>query len=176
MDTRRVCAPESSSLMTMSSAASAFGWQRRKESDDIKPLGPEGWSFRHDRRGSGQCFELFGFARVAVGAQVRWADDCLAPGSRLTRLGARLRLLVDHDRLAEVAVQAEVGKRVFTATLMIAHPLNRDSPVFRLLFCDSTAPLFLTSLSSLSSLFRPFAAMERWNTFFCQIHEVVFER
>ena len=26
----------------MSSAASAFGWQRRKENDDIKPLVPEG--------------------------------------------------------------------------------------------------------------------------------------
>jgi hypothetical protein len=43
---------ESSSLMTMST--SAFGWQRRKESDDIKPLVPEGWSFRHDRLGSAQ--------------------------------------------------------------------------------------------------------------------------
>jgi hypothetical protein len=28
--------------MTTSSAASAFGWQRRKESDDIKPLVPSG--------------------------------------------------------------------------------------------------------------------------------------
>src|SRR6266511_1485821 len=37
---RHLNKPESSSLMTTSSAASAFGWQRRKESDDIKPLVP----------------------------------------------------------------------------------------------------------------------------------------
>jgi hypothetical protein len=38
---RHLNKPESSSLMTTSSAASAFGWQRRKESDDIKPLVPK---------------------------------------------------------------------------------------------------------------------------------------
>ena len=106
--------------MTMSSAASAFGWQRRKESDDIKPLVPEGWSFRHDRRGSGRCFELFGFARVAVVAQFRWTDDCLPSGSRINRLG------IVGLTLSVVCwtKQAVVGKTVFTAILMIAHPLN----------------------------------------------------
>jgi hypothetical protein len=44
--------PESSSWMTTSSAASAFGWQRRNESDDIKPLIPKGGPYKlWSRRG-----------------------------------------------------------------------------------------------------------------------------
>src|SRR5262249_15854822 len=48
---RNLNKPESSSLMRTSSAGSAFGWQKRKESDDIKPWGRQGnASARPDRR------------------------------------------------------------------------------------------------------------------------------
>ena len=59
--------PESNSSTMTSWAASAFGWQRRKESDDVKPLVTTKIFARYPRMP-----EAAGAARLGASAEVHW--------------------------------------------------------------------------------------------------------